>query len=406
MSDETAKALSDETRPYSVDAFTDRLGAVVGTWPEAWVEGELVKFKINYNGHAYPVLKDANGGKNVLDLTIFANVLAASGVQFQDSDRVVVGGKMDFYKPSGKLSLRVTSIRKVGLGDLLAQLEALRAKLRAEGVIDESKRKPLPFLPKRIGLITPQNSDAEKDVIQNVLGRWPDAQFEIINVPGQGPTCAPEVVKAIKALDAHPEVDVIIIARGGGAFLDLIGFSDEAVVRAAAAAETPIVSAIGHDADRPILDDVADFRASTPTGAAKSVVPDVTEERLRISDALARIVARIGHYVSNQSDFLQQMISRPILKNPHAFIDEKQDDLYRAQDSLRAAIEIGLERELAQQDSRAQVLRSLSPQGTLDRGYSVVRDIDGHVLTDPAKVKAGTKLRVRLAGGELDATSN
>jgi exodeoxyribonuclease VII large subunit len=207
-------------------------------------------------------------------------------------------------------------------------------------------------------------------------------------------------------LDANPDVDVIIIARGGGAFLDLIGFSDERVVRAAAAAKTPIVSAIGHEADRPILDDVADLRASTPTDAAKRVVPDVGEELHRAGDVLSRIINKIGHYVAVQGDLLAQVVSRPIMTNPYVFLDEKQQDLERALDSLRSEIDLNVEREDAQHQSRISVLRSLSPQGTLDRGYSVVRDSEGHVLTDPAKVKAGTKLRVRLAGGELDATSN
>jgi exodeoxyribonuclease VII large subunit len=297
-------------------------------------------------------------------------------------------------------------MKKVGLGDLLAQLEALRAKLRAEGVIDESKKQALPFLPNRIGLITAQNSDAEQDVVQNVLLRFPNAQFEKVYVPVQGDACPAAVVDAIAKLDANPEVDVIVIARGGGAFLDLIGFSDERVVRAAAAAKTPIVSAIGHEADRPILDDVADLRASTPTDAAKRVVPDVAEELHRVGDVLSRIINKIGHYVAVQGDLLAQVVSRPIMTNPYVFLDEKKQDLERTLDNLRSDMELNLEREQAQHHSRIQVLRSLSPQGTLDRGYSVVRDDQGHVLTDPAKVKAGTKLKVRLAGGELDATSN
>jgi len=405
MSDEQMTEESDDARPYSVSEFNERVHQAINKWPTARIEGELIKFKIGPSGHAYPQLRDVNGGA-VLDLTIWRSVTSAFTEVFNDSDRVVVSGKLNFYQPGGKLSLNVTSMKKVGLGDLLAQLEALRAKLRAEGVIDESKRQPLPFLPNRIGLITAQNSDAEQDVVQNVLLRFPNAQFEKVYVPVQGDACPAAVVDAIAKLDANPEVDVIIIARGGGAFLDLIGFSDERVVRAAAAAKTPIVSAIGHEADRPILDDVADLRASTPTDAAKRVVPDVGEELHRVGDVLARIINKIGHYVAVQGDFLAQVVSRPIMTNPYVFLDEKQQDLERALDNLRGEIELNVEREQAQHESRIQVLRSLSPQGTLERGYSVVRDTDGHVLTDPAKVKAGTKLRVRLAGGELDATSN
>ena len=405
MSEDLTNETSDDSRPYSVSEFNERVHQAINKWPSARIEGELIKFKIGPSGHAYPQLRDVNGGA-VLDLTIWRSVTSAFTEVFNDSDRVVVSGKLNFYQPGGKLSLNVTSMKKVGLGDLLAQLEALRAKLRAEGLIDESKRQALPFLPNRIGLITAQNSDAEQDVVQNVLLRFPNAQFELAYVPVQGDACAPAVVEAIAKLDANPEVDVIIIARGGGAFLDLIGFSDERVVRAAAAAKTPIVSAIGHEADRPVLDDVADLRASTPTDAAKRVVPDVGEELHRVGDVLARIVNKIGHYVAVQGDLLAQVVSRPIMTNPYVFLDEKQQDLERTLDELRSEIDLSVERETTQHEARTQVLRSLSPQGTLERGYSVVRDVEGHVLTDPKKVKAGTKLKVRLSGGELEATSN
>ena len=405
MSEEAGSSRSDESKPYSVAEFNELVHLAIAKWPDASIEGELMKFKIGPSGHAYPQLRDVNGGA-LLELTIFRPVTSKFTETFSDSDRVIVTGKLNYYQPGGKLSFNVSSMRKVGLGDLLAQLEALRAKLRAEGVIDESKRQPLPFLPKRIGLITAQNSDAEKDVLKNVLERFPDAQFEFAHVPVQGEACAPAVVDAIAKLDANPEVDVIIIARGGGAFLDLIGFSDERVVRAAAAAKTPIVSAIGHEADRPVLDDVADFRASTPTDAAKNVVPDVAEELYRIGEVMNRIVTRIGYYVSSQSDFLTQVLSRPIMTNPYVFLDEKQQDLERALDELRSEIERNLERENAEHSIRENMLRSLSPQSTLDRGYSVVRDTNGHVIADAGKVKAGTKLNIRLAKGEIEATSN
>ncbi len=318
----------------------------------------------------------------------------------------MVRGRFDLNPTSGKFQFSIQQIKKVGLGDLYAQLEELRAKLRAEGVIDESKRQPLPFLPNRIGLITGKDSDAEKDVKQNVLLRWPDAQFETIHVIVQGPSSPQQVIAALKTLDANPEVDVIIIARGGGAFLELVGFSDEALVRAAAAAKTPIISAIGHEADRPILDDVADLRASTPTDAAKRVVPDVAEERQRIGDALSRIEQRVTAYVNHQDEILSQMVSRPVFTNPYAYLDEKERDLNQTFNEVIGSVQYILDQETAALNVSAGVLRSLSPQGTLDRGYSVVRDKDGHVVLDGAKVKAGTTLNIRLAKGEIEATSN
>jgi exodeoxyribonuclease VII large subunit len=405
MSEDQTSEMSDETRPYSVLEFNEKVHQAINKWPTARIEGELVKFKIGPSGHAYPQLRDTNGGA-VLDLTIWRSVTAAFTEVFNDSDKVIVTGKLNFYQPGGKLSLNVTSMRKVGLGDLLAQLEALRAKLRAEGVIDSSKFQPLPFLPRKIGLITAQNSDAEKDVIKNVLERFPAAVFETAYVPVQGDSCPPAVVEAIAKLDSIEDVDVIIITRGGGSFLDLIGFSDERVVRAAAAAKTPIVSAIGHEADRPILDDVADYRASTPTDAAKNVVPDVSEESYRIDEVVSRIVQRMGHYVSTQADFLGQVLSRPMMTNPYVFLTEKQQDLERALDELRSEISLTIDRQASEHASREGMLRSLSPQSTLDRGYSVVRDQAGQLINDGAKVKSGTKLNIRLAKGEIEATSN
>jgi len=399
------QGLSSETSPYSVADFTGRVSNAIKKWPTAWIEGELVKFKVAINGNAYPQLKDLNGTANI-GLTVFASTLRSSLESFQDGDRVIVSGNLDFWPGNGSLSLKVQTIRKVGLGDLMVKLEELRQKLRAEGLIDESKRKPLPFLPKKIGLITGRDSDAEKDVIQNAKLRWSAVQFEVIHVPVQGESSPPAVIKAIQQLDADPEVDVIIIARGGGAFLDLIGFSDEGVVRAAAAANTPIVSAIGHEADRPILDDVADLRASTPTDAAKRVVPDVAAELAAISDARARMFNRLVNYVQNQTELVGHIRQRPMLANPYGFIDDKANDLQRAIDDLRAEIDLDLKRSVSALQVQQGVLRSLSPQGVLDRGYSVVRDPSGKVFSDAAEVKNGQKLRIRLAKGEFEATAN
>jgi len=399
------QAQSGEDRPYSVREFSELVATAIRKWPTAYVEGELVKFKPNYSGHVYPALKDLGGAASI-ELVIFANVINASTDSFADGDRVIVSGVMDYYVPNGKLSLKVSSIRKVGLGDLLAKLEELRQKLIAEGVIDPSKRQALPFLPRKVGLITGKNSDAEKDVLENAKLRWPAVQFEVINTPVQGEAAPPAVIKAIQTLDADPEVDVIIIARGGGAFLDLIVFSDEALVRAAAAAKTPIVSAIGHENDSPLLDAVADVRASTPTDAAKRVVPDAAQERANIEDYLARMVNRIANFIHNQSNLIEQIRSRPILANPFGFIDDKTGDLERAVDQLRGELVLQLDRADAKLESDRGVLRSLSPQGVLDRGYAVIRDASGHVVNDASKVKPKQTLKIRLAKGELEATAN
>jgi exodeoxyribonuclease VII large subunit len=395
----------DPDHPFTVQQLSERVANAVKGWGNAWVEGEIIKFQAKAGGHAYPQLRDLATGSTI-SLVIFNGVLVSAGEQFQDGDRVLVSGNMDYYVARGTLSLKVSSIKKVGLGVLMAEIEARRAKIYAEGLADPSKKKPLPFLPGVIGLITAENSDAEKDVRQNVLLRWPEAVIKMANVSVQGAECAPSVIAALKKMDADPEVEVIIITRGGGGFLDLVGFSDEALVRAVAACETPVISAIGHENDRPIIDDVSDLRASTPTDAAKRVVPDVVEERRRIKDSLERMKSIIGSYLGHQVTLIQQIRQHPLLKDPHAYLIQRTDDLARALGELRDDLDYKLDKQSVDLTNKKSLLRSLSPQSTLDRGYAVVRDADGQVITDPKKVKTGTLLKLRVAKGDLDATAN
>ena len=395
----------DPDHPFTVQQLSERVANAVKGWGNAWVEGEIIKFQAKAGGHAYPQLRDLATGSTI-SLVIFNGVLVSAGEQFQDGDRVLVSGNMDYYVARGTLSLKVSSIKKVGLGVLMAEIESRRAKIYAEGLADPSKKKKLPFLPGVIGLITAENSDAEKDVRQNVLLRWPEAVIKMANVSVQGAECAPSVIAALKKMDADPEVEVIIITRGGGGFLDLVGFSDEALVRAVAACETPVISAIGHENDRPIIDDVSDLRASTPTDAAKRVVPDVVEERRRIKDSLERMKSIIGSYLGHQVTLIQQIRQHPLLKDPHAYLIQRTDDLARALGELRDDLDYKLDKQSVDLTNKKSLLRSLSPQSTLDRGYAVVRDADGQVITDSKKVKSGTLLKLRVAKGDLDATAN
>ena len=395
----------DPNHPFTVQQLSERVANAVKGWGNAWVEGEIIKFQAKAGGHAYPQLRDLATGSTI-SLVIFNGVLVSAGEQFQDGDRVLVSGNMDYYVARGTLSLKVSSIKKVGLGVLMAEIEARRAKIYAEGLADPDKKKKLPFLPGVIGLITAENSDAEKDVRQNVLLRWPEAVIKMANVSVQGAECAPSVIAALQNMDADPEVEVIIITRGGGGFLDLVGFSDEALVRAVAACETPVISAIGHENDRPIIDDVSDLRASTPTDAAKRVVPDVVEERRRIKDSLERMKSIIGSYLGHQVTLIQQIRQHPLLKDPHAYLIQRTDDLARALGELRDDLDYKLDKQTVDLTNKKSLLRSLSPQSTLDRGYAVVRDAQGQVITDPKKVKTGTLLKLKVAKGDLDATAN
>jgi exodeoxyribonuclease VII large subunit len=395
----------DPDHPFTVQQLSERVANAVKGWGNAWVEGEIIKFQAKAGGHAYPQLRDLATGSTI-SLVIFNGVLVSAGEEFKDGDRVLVSGNMDYYVARGTLSLKVSSIKKVGLGVLMAEIEARRAKIYAEGLADPSKKKKLPFLPGVIGLITAENSDAEKDVRQNIVLRWPEAVIKMANVSVQGEECAPSVIAALKKMDADPEVEVIIITRGGGGFLDLVGFSDEALVRAVAACETPVISAIGHENDRPIIDDVADLRASTPTDAAKRVVPDVVDERRKITESLERMKSIIGSYLGHQVTLIQQIRQHPLLKDPHAYLIQRSDDLTRALGELRDDLDYKLDKQSTDLANKKSLLRSLSPQSTLDRGYAVVRDSEGKVITDPKMAKSGSLLKLRVAKGDLDATAN
>ena len=399
---DASSKVSSEQSPWPVS----RLSATLKDWIERlgllWIEGELAQIKVGPTS-MFGELRDLQLENSV---SIHSWNVAKIPNDLKQGDRVVALIKPAFWPKGGKLTMQVMEIRKVGLGELLERIERLRAKLTLEGLTAAERKQPLPFLPNKIGLITGKDSDAEKDVLQNARLRWPDVQFRVIHTLVQGEKAALEIIAALQELDADPEVDVIIVARGGGSFLDLMVFSDEALVRTAATAKTPIVSAIGHENDRPVLDDVADLRASTPTDAAKRVVPDVAEEHHKVAQLRQRIFLRVDSFVSNQTELVAQFRNRPILANPFTFIDERATDIDRWLSTMRDRLAQQLDREFVQLSHLRQQVRSLSPQSTLDRGYSVVRDQDGHVISDASKVKSGQKLSLRLAKGELGATAD
>jgi exodeoxyribonuclease VII large subunit len=388
--------------PWPVSELSEKLANYIKRLGTVWIEGELTKPSVRGTTF-FAELRDL---REDMAVGIHSFSSASFPKDLINGDRVAVLVKPEFWKKSGKMSMQIQDLRKVGLGELLERIQRLREKLTAEGLTDPARKQPIPFLPNCVGLITGKDSDAEKDVLQNAKLRWPDVKFRVINTKVQGDDAAPQIIAAIQALDADPEVDVIIIARGGGAFGDLLVFSDEKVVRAAANAKTPIISAIGHEADRPVLDDVADVRASTPTDAAKKVVPDVAEERRHLDQMLGRAFNRIANYVGAQLELLAQLRTRPALANPYTFIEVHEQEIAELVDEARGAIDLMLEREGNKIDTLRKVAVSLSPQSTLDRGYSVVRDADGHVFTDASKIKKGTKLKLRLAKGETTATAD
>jgi exodeoxyribonuclease VII large subunit len=396
--------VSSEQTPWSVANFTNTLKEWITRLGNVWVEGQISQISPKKDVF-FGELRDLVADKGFSIHSRRPDVLAAVS-ELSAGDRVVALVHPDFWERSGKTSMDVLAIRKVGLGELLERIERLRQQLIKEGLTLAERKQPLPFLPNLIGLITGANSDAEKDVLQNTKARWPQVRFKVQHTPVQGDKAAPEIIKAIELLDADPEVDVIVLARGGGSFQDLLVFSDEKVVRAVANCKTPIVSAIGHENDRPLTDEVADVRASTPTDAAKLIVPDVVEERKKIAQALERIGLRVVGFVQNQIEMISGIRSRPILANPFTLVDERALQISQLEISLTSQVRTTLEKQqLLVTGLRGQV-RALSPKLTLDRGYAVVRDKDGHVLTDPKKAKSGQKLRITLAGGDLGATAN
>ena len=378
-----------------IKGWIDRLGAV-------WVEGEITQWGLS-GGNVYGKLKDLDADVTV-GFTVWSSVKAKLPNDLGQGDRVVTLVKPNYWVKGGSLTMQVFEMRHVGLGDLLERLERLRQSLRAEGLFDLDRKKPLPFLPGCIGLVTGKDSDAEKDVLRNAQLRWPAVEFRVVHTAVQGDRASGEVTAAIRALDADPDVDVIIVARGGGDFQNLLVFSDETLVRTAAACLTPIVSAIGHEADRPLLDDVADLRASTPTDAAKRVVPDVADELARVQQARARIGNRMTAQVRTEIDRLEQLRSRPVLTASAWIVDSRAEELGRYVGRSAELIERLIERsQTSVLDLRSQ-LRALSPQRTLDRGYAIAQLPGGAVLRSSADAVPGTPLLLTLADGAASAT--
>ena len=390
--------------PWSVGRLASELKAYIDRLGEVWVEGEITQWNVRQAG-VFAKIKDLEADAT-LSLTLWSRTLPDVATEFQQGDRVIVRAKVDFWANRGDLSLNAREIRHVGLGDLMERLERLRRQLAAEGLFDAERKVPLPFLPQCIGLVTGANSDAEKDVIRNARLRWPDVRFRVHHALVQGERAAAEVAEGIRLLDADPEVDVIIVARGGGDFMHLLPFSDEALLRAAAACVTPLVSAIGHENDHPLLDDVADLRASTPTDAAKRVVPDVAEELNGLRQARARIANRVTGLVAAEIDRIAQLRSRPALAEPGWIIASRTEDVLRWVERGAQLVERRMEAAHAALALLTGQLRALSPLRTLERGYAIVLRPGGAVLRSAREAVSGEALAIRLADGEVRATAD
>lgn len=387
------------TVALKVQQWISRLGAV-------WVEGQLTQITARPGtATAFLVLRDPAADVS-LNLTCSPKLLRTSEFPLAEGSRVIVHGQPNFYAGRGAFSLRVDAIRPVGVGELLARIERLRQLLDAEGLFDPRLKRRLPFLPHTVGLITGRASAAERDVLSVASDRWPAVHITVRNTAVQGPTAVPQICAALAELDAAEAVEVIIIARGGGSVEDLLPFSDEALCRAVVRCRTPVISAIGHEPDNPLLDHVADVRAATPTDAAKRVVPDAAAETALVHELRARSRAALVAWVAREVRGLQQLRSRPVLADPLRTLDTRVQEVARLRTDARRDVRRQLETASTATASLRARLVTLGPAATLARGYAVVQRVDGHgahVLRSVGEAPGGTALRIRLAAGAVHA---
>ena len=387
--------------PWPVRLLSLKIADYVDKMSTLWVEGQVVQVSRRPGqSTAYLTLRDPDVDMS-LNVTVRTTILDAMSAPLAEGARVVVQAKPTFWAKRGTLQLSARQVRPVGVGELLARLEHLKRILASEGLFHVDRKRPLPFLPRKIGLICGRASAAEKDVVENARRRWPAVQFEIRTVSVQGPNTVPEVSAALRELDTDRHVDVIVITRGGGSFEDLLPFSNEALVRAVAGAVTPVVSAIGHDVDTPLLDFVADLRASTPTDAAKRIVPDVSEQRAAIEQTRQRICRVLTSRVHTERRLLISLRTRPVMADPRAMITARRQELDALKDRARRRVRSNVHRAADQIDHLRSQVRALSPLATLQRGYAVVQHADGRIVMDRADVEADELLRVRVARGDF-----
>jgi exodeoxyribonuclease VII large subunit len=391
--------------PWPVRVVSQKIGGWIAKLGWIWIDGQVAQITRRPGSSVvFITLRDPSADLS-LSVTAHRDVLDLGAPHLEDGARILVHAKPEFYAGRGTLSLRADEVRQVGLGELLARLEQLKKLLAAEGLFDPRRKRRLPFLPNRIGLITGRASAAERDVLTNAQRRWPAVDFRVINVAVQGTSSVPQMIDAIAVLDKDPTIDVIVLARGGGSTEDLLPFSDEALCRAVFACRTPVVSAIGHETDTPLVDYVADLRASTPTDAAKRIVPDLADEVRLIGQARQRLRRGIVTQLDREQQRLDAVRSRPVLSRPDVIVDTRSTDVRGLRQRADRVFTNRVERAEIDVESTRARLRALSPAATMQRGYAIVqRAADNHVLREPGDVDAGDRLRVRIAGGEIAAT--
>ena len=373
---------TSEQSPAPVRVISNLLHDYINRLSTIWIEGQVAQYRVRPGANVqFLTLRDTDAEFS-LKIMVNSALIGAMDPPLAEGQRIIIFGRCDFWAKQGSLQVVAREIRAVGLGELLAQLAALKEKLTAEGLFAPERKKPLPFLPARIGLITGRQSDAMHDVLTHTKERWPRADFEIREVAVQGVNAVGEVTAALRELDTL-ELDVIVIARGGGSMEDLLPFSNEALIRAVSIAGTPIVSAIGHEQDTPLLDFVADLRASTPTDAAKRIVPSVVEERRNLAELRARNLRAIANA-----------------------LDVNKLKLHELRNRLTQRVTHRIDAELATVTHLRAQIRALSPAATLERGYAIVQSVKGEIIRDQAQIAVDQEVQIRVSVGEFAATRN
>jgi len=388
--------------PIPVRTALRLIGEWIGRLGRVWVEGQIAELT-KRGSVVYMTLRDPLATVSVRVICP-RMVFDSAEPPPAEGARVVVWVKPDFNLTRGSFALSAIELRAVGIGELLARLERLRRELAAEGLFAAERKRRPPFLPSLIGLICGQDSAAEKDVLENASRRWPSVRFRVEHAAVQGAYAAQEVTDALHRLDADSEVDVIIIARGGGSIEDLLPFSDESLVRAVAACRTAVVSAIGHEQDVPLLDLVADVRASTPTDAARRAVPDIGEQVAIVAELRSRARRQLAGRLDREAAWLAGIRSRPALAHPVAEIDRRHEQVLALTERARRCVASGLDRaETDLAHTRARLV-ALSPAATLRRGYAIVQRADASVVRSAQDVENAEPLLIRLATGQINVT--
>ena len=405
----TEPATSPE-KPWPVRTVARKVADWISRLGDVWVEGQVTQISNRPGtGTAFITLRDPAADVS-MTVTCPTGMLREHQPPLTDGTRVIMHARPAFFIGRGTLSLRADEIRAVGIGQLLARIERLRKLLAAEGLFDPRRKRRPPFLPRTVGLITGRASAAEHDVMVNARARWPAVRFRVENVAVQGAFAVPQIVDALGALDRDKEVDVVVIARGGGSVEDLLPFSDETLLRAVSDCRTPVLSAIGHEQDTPLLDHVADVRCSTPTDAGKRVVPDIAEETARVRQLRDRARRALHGWVDRERHLLTARRSRPVLADPFTPLEQRSAQVSMLAARSRRAMVALVSSERAALDHTRARLTTLGPAATLARGYAVVQWVDTEgsprVLRTTAEAPDGTRLRVRVTDGAVQAIAS